>query len=195
MLILKIILLSKYLAIKRRFCLYFFKIYNPYPKIPNGINFSPSIFHEHYTKSIVSKISFENSKYSKEIFQNKTRSTIKELIGFEDNLEFRILSSQEYIFKKIYIRKRFIVRLDTNREIPIETLRKISEKKIKGIMVCMQGTNSGSHLNFGEIKIGKVLIDKPYSFALVKLFDPDFKEFKDKELDCGKIKAKIINSY
>ena len=53
----------------------------------------------------------------------------------------------------------------------------------------------GEDLNFGEIKIGKVLINKPHSFALVKLFDPDFKDFKDKELDCGKVKAKIINSY
>ena len=53
----------------------------------------------------------------------------------------------------------------------------------------------GEDLNFGEIKIGKILIDKPYSFALVKLFDPDFSYFKDKELDCGKVKVKIINSY
>jgi len=53
----------------------------------------------------------------------------------------------------------------------------------------------GEDLKFGEIKIGKILIDKPYSFALVKLFDPDFSDFKDKELDCGKVKVKIINSY
>jgi len=53
----------------------------------------------------------------------------------------------------------------------------------------------GEDLKFGEIKIGKILINKPYSFALVKLFDPDFSDFKDKELDCGKTKAKIINSY
>ena len=53
----------------------------------------------------------------------------------------------------------------------------------------------GEDLSFGEIKIGKILIDKPHSFALVKLFDPDFPDFKDKELGCGKVKAKIINSY
>ena len=53
----------------------------------------------------------------------------------------------------------------------------------------------GEDLNFGKIKIGKILIDKPHSFALVKLIDPDFLDFKDKELDCGKVKAKIINSY
>ena len=53
----------------------------------------------------------------------------------------------------------------------------------------------GEDLKFGETKIGEILINKPYSFALVKLFDPDFKDFKDKELNCGKVKAKIINSY
>ena len=53
----------------------------------------------------------------------------------------------------------------------------------------------GEDLKFGEIKIGKILIDKPHSFALVKLFDPDFSDFKDKELNCGKVKAKIISSY
>ena len=53
----------------------------------------------------------------------------------------------------------------------------------------------GDELSFNEIKIGKILINKPRSFALVKLFDPSFSDFKDKELSCGKVKAKIINSY
>ena len=53
----------------------------------------------------------------------------------------------------------------------------------------------GDDLNFGEIKIGKILINKPYSFALIKLFDPKFSDFKDKELECGKVKVKIISSY
>ena len=53
----------------------------------------------------------------------------------------------------------------------------------------------GENLNFGEIKIGKILINNPYPFALVKLFDPDFSDFKDKELSCGNAKVKIINNY
>ena len=53
----------------------------------------------------------------------------------------------------------------------------------------------GEDLNFGEIKIGKILINNPYPFALVKLFDPDFSDFKDKELKCGNAKVKIINNY
>ena len=53
----------------------------------------------------------------------------------------------------------------------------------------------GDELYFNEIKKGKKLIKKPHSFALVKLFDPNFSDFKDKDLNCGKVKAKIINSY
>ena len=53
----------------------------------------------------------------------------------------------------------------------------------------------GEDLNFGKIKIGKILINNPHPFALIKLFDPDFSEFKDKELNCGSAKAKIINNY
>jgi folate-binding protein YgfZ len=53
----------------------------------------------------------------------------------------------------------------------------------------------GDDLNFGEIKIGKILIGNPYPFALVKLYDPDLSDFKDKELNCRNAKVKIINSY
>ena len=52
----------------------------------------------------------------------------------------------------------------------------------------------GDDLNFGEKKIGKILINKPHPFALVKLFDPNFSDFKNKELNSGKIKIKIISN-
>jgi len=52
----------------------------------------------------------------------------------------------------------------------------------------------GDDLNFGEKKIGKILINKPHPFALIKLFDPNFSDFKNKELTSGKIKIKIISN-
>ena len=44
---------------------------------------------------------------------------------------------------------------------------------------------------FRNSKIGKVLIDKPYPFALIKMYDPDFKEFKDQDLTVNGKKCKI----
>ncbi len=50
-------------------------------------------------------------------------------------------------------------------------------------------------LYFNKTKVGKVLINDPYPFALIKLFDPNFLEFKDQELDCSNSKVRIMNKY
>ena len=41
-------------------------------------------------------------------------------------------------------------------------------------------------------EIGKIMIDKPYSYALIKVVDPDLKEFSNIELMCGTSKVKIV---
>jgi folate-binding protein YgfZ len=53
----------------------------------------------------------------------------------------------------------------------------------------------GSEIKFNNIKIGKVLIGDPYPFALIKLFDPDFSEFSEKELFVNDNTVKIMNSH
>jgi folate-binding protein YgfZ len=53
----------------------------------------------------------------------------------------------------------------------------------------------GSELFFNSGKIGKVLIGNPYPFALIKLFDPEFSKFKDKEILVDSKKVEIINNY
>jgi len=50
----------------------------------------------------------------------------------------------------------------------------------------------GSEIMFNNIKVGKILINKPYPFALIKLYDPEFSEFKDKELSAENKKVKIL---
>ena len=47
-------------------------------------------------------------------------------------------------------------------------------------------------IKYKDGEIGKILIDKPYSFALVKVVDPNLKEFTNIELICGKSKVKIL---
>ena len=54
---------------------------------------------------------------------------------------------------------------------------------------------AGSQVIFNNIKIGKVLIGGYHPFALIKLFDPEFSEFKDKEILADDKKVKIINNY
>ena len=47
-------------------------------------------------------------------------------------------------------------------------------------------------IKYKDSEIGKILIDKPYSFALVKIIEPDLNEFINTELICGKSKVKIL---
>ena len=58
-----------------------------------------------------------------------------------------------------------------------------------------QELSIGDELKYNNITIGKVLINKPMPFALVKLFDPDFSEFIDKEISINENKAKLINIF
>ncbi len=54
--------------------------------------------------------------------------------------------------------------------------------------------NVGSDVMFNKVNIGKVLINEPYPFALIKLFDPDFSNFKNKEILADNKKVNIITS-
>jgi len=47
-------------------------------------------------------------------------------------------------------------------------------------------------IKYNDTEIGKIMIEKPYSFALIKVIDPDLKEFTNVELLCGKSKVKIL---
>ena len=47
-------------------------------------------------------------------------------------------------------------------------------------------------IKYKDSEIGKIMIDKPYSFALTKVVEPDLKEFTNIELMCGKSKIKIL---
>jgi len=58
-----------------------------------------------------------------------------------------------------------------------------------------QELSIGDELKYNNITIGKVLINKPMPFALVKLFDPDFSEFNDKDISINNNKAKLINIF
>jgi len=47
-------------------------------------------------------------------------------------------------------------------------------------------------IKYKGVEIGKIIINKPYSFGLIKVVDPDIKEFVNIDLPCGNSKVKII---
>jgi len=51
----------------------------------------------------------------------------------------------------------------------------------------------GDEIKYNNVVIGKILIDKPYPFALIKLFDPEFSVFKDQKLRVNNKLIEIIS--
>ena len=47
-------------------------------------------------------------------------------------------------------------------------------------------------IKFKNNEIGKIIIDKPFAFGLIKIVDPNLNEFINTELICGKSKVKVF---
>ena len=52
--------------------------------------------------------------------------------------------------------------------------------------------SEGDIINFGDEEVGKVMIDKPYTFALIKVVDPFLEKFINSELVCKNGKLRIF---
>ncbi len=52
--------------------------------------------------------------------------------------------------------------------------------------------NIGDEITFNNIKIGKILIDQPYAFGLIKVIEPNLEDFEDKILLANNKECKIL---
>jgi len=57
-----------------------------------------------------------------------------------------------------------------------------------------QKLNIGEEIFYNKTKIGKILIEQPYPFGLIKVVDPNVEEFQNKELLVNNKKCKILKS-
>ena len=111
--------------------------------------------------------------------QINTLELQEKIFGLECNFE----KLNGIDFKKgCYVGQENTARMKLKDKLRKKLLPIKSEKKLK----------IGSDVNFRDSKVGTVLINEPYPFALIKLFDPDFSEFKDKDLLVDNSKSRII---
>ena len=54
--------------------------------------------------------------------------------------------------------------------------------------------NIGDELTYNNMKIGKILIDGPQPFGLIKLVDPELEDFKDKKIYANNKECKILEN-
>ena len=71
-------------------------------------------------------------------------------------------------------------------------LRNKLRKRILPILKVSGEINENDKIIYKGNEIGKVMIDKPYPFALIKVIEPELNEFIDNEIVCGNSKIKIF---
>ena len=70
-------------------------------------------------------------------------------------------------------------------------LRNKLRRRILPIIKISGEISENDIIKYNDIEIGKIMIEKPYAFGLIKVVDPNLSEFTDIELVCGKSKVKI----
>ena len=104
----------------------------------------------------------------------------EQLFGLEINFE----KLNAIDFKKgCYVGQENTARMKLKNKIRRQLMSIKTEKDLK----------IGDEIKYNDSVIGRILIDKPYPFALIKLFDPDFSDFKDKKLRINDSNAEIIS--
>ena len=144
-------------------------------------------------------------------------SNLEKLYLTIKKLNLSIIDSKEYFFlaHKLGIPEKGLINLKDQLfglEANFETLQAIDFKK--GCFVGQENTarmklknklrrrllpissskklNIGDEITFNNIKIGKILIDQPYPFGLIKVLEPDLEDFKDKVLLANNKECKIL---
>jgi len=127
----------------------------------------------------------ENNSYIKKAFikgipVEGLMNLQNQLFGLEINFE----KLNAIDFKKgCYVGQENTARMKLKNKIRKQLMSIKTEKSVK----------IGDEIKYNDNVIGKILIDKPYPFALIKLFDPEFSVFKDKTLKINNDNAKIVS--
>ena len=104
----------------------------------------------------------------------------EQLFGLEINFE----KLNAIDFKKgCYVGQENTARMKLKKKIRRQLMSIKTEKDLK----------IGDEIKYNDSVIGRILIDKQYPFALIKLFDPDFSVFKDKKLKINDSNVEIIS--
>ena len=137
---------------------------------------------------IIKKLNLSNAdkkKYYKKSFElgvpQTEMSKLKEKIfGIENNLD----ELNGIDFKKgCYIGQENTARIKLRNKL---RRRVLPVQEVKGEVL------ENDIIKYKDVEIGKIMIGKPHPFALVKVVDPDLKEFNNIELKCGNSKIKIL---
>ena len=71
-------------------------------------------------------------------------------------------------------------------------LRNKLKRRILPVIKISGEISENDVIKYKDVEVGKIMIEKPYAFGLIKVVNPDLNMFTGIELVCGKSKVKIL---
>ena len=146
---------AKALALRRRIARWMGMEIDPYPMRPGYIHLSPSEQHLHDYDSAPLQLSWHNgSQENAADWQRLARAKLAELSGYSrtENCP-QARHEQSHGLPGNLVRKTCYLRTSAVQDIPVHL---IFDRTLEGplpVMICLQGTNSGIHLSWQEVRM------------------------------------------
>ena len=147
---------ARRLAILRRLTNLSGKDFDPYPPPPKNVRLSPSHSHGIEYSEAPLALSWsrrDRSEFSK--WQREARRKLVELLGLRLESAFTVTdASTERGVSSEFRSRSFYLRGSCERDIPVRLIWQSEQtNRPMPIMICLQGTNSGMHLSWGEARM------------------------------------------
>lgn len=157
-------------AVRRRIRRLFGIERDPYANSPPGLALSPSARHFADYETVRPKMRFSAGEWSNvEDWRKTARAKLVELTGYSRGSAIpEILRDETLPLSKDATRRRVYLRSRPGVEIPVHLVEAKYSMRPKPVMICLQGTNTGAHLSWGEKRFPADADPKAknYEFAL-----------------------------
>ena len=149
---------AKRLALKRRLSLALTGDFDPYPDIPEGMCFSPSQRNAAVAANLLPDLDWPaHGQGDVRAWQKKARQKWRDLLCLSgEPAALSVLDERDMPISGDYARRRVYVRFAEGCDAPVDIIRATASGKSGGhppVIICMQGTNAGAHLNLGEVRM------------------------------------------
>lgn len=145
-------LTAKLLAARRRFAIRLTGDFNPYPAPPDGAHLSPSQAHTAAYGDAPLQLAWRHAGIQDPSqWQAVAREKLAELTGYtQARATPECVYAQDFPTENGLVRRKIYLRVGEGSDIPVTILRPSQAERPLPAMVCLQGTNSGAHLSWGE---------------------------------------------
>jgi acetyl esterase/lipase len=127
---------------------------DPYSRGPSGVELSPSLAHDRAIAGVRPALHFADDRGDFADWQSRARAKLADLMGYPASRPAPAATKPEdHALAGGLRRRRVYLRLWHGGHAPLDLVWRSGDGRPLVPIICLQGTNSGSHLSWGEARL------------------------------------------